>query len=422
MTQTLLKPAAGLLQHRLANGLTIIAQQMPIEAVSFGLWVHAGSAVETDGINGMAHFLEHMIFKGSPLMPSGEFERRVEQRGGVTNAATSQDYTFYYVTIAPQDFAAIAPWQIDIVLNASLPDPAFERERLVILEEIRRSEDHPRRRVFQQAMALAFTDLPYRRPVLGPTSVIEQLHPQQMRDFHRRWYQPQAMTAVAVGNLPAETLVAGIATGFKGVAAQPLPTRAAWGAEPPFREIVRQELVDPTLSQARLVMLWRVPGMAQLEATYPLDILAHILGQGRTSRLVQDLREDRKLVSSLSVSNMVQELQGLLYISVQLPTEHLAIVETAIAEHLRRLQNEAVSTTELAQIQRQTISQFVFRNETPSSRAGLYGYYQMMAGDLTPALHYPEHIQTVTLAELQQAAQQYLAPDAYGLVIVKPSP
>ncbi len=421
MTQTPLMPASGLLQHQLSNGLTIIAQQMPVEAISFGLWVHAGSAVEADGINGMAHFLEHMIFKGSPLMPAGEFERQVEQRGGMTNAATSQDYTFYYVTVAPQDFAAIAPWQIDIVLNASIPDPAFERERLVILEEIRRAEDNPRRRLFYRAMEAAFSHLPYRRPVLGPSPVIAELQPQQMREFHRHWYQPQAITAVAVGNLAPETLVEVIAAGFAPIQTQALPPRTAWTPETVFTEIVRQEVVDPALTQARLVMLWRVPGLQQLSQTYPLDILAQILGHGRTARLVQDLREERKLVSSISVSNLAQALQGVFYISAQLPPENLPVVEAAIADHIRRLQTEPVLATELAQIQRQTISQFVFRNETPSSRAGLYGYYQMIAGDLASAFNYPQAIQAITLAELQQAAQQYLCADAYGIVVLKPA-
>ena len=216
MTSTLLKfPRLNApTLHQLSNGLTIIAEQMPVEAVNLSLWVNIGSAIESDAINGMAHFLEHMVFKGTEQLGSGEFERRIEERGAVTNAATSQDYTQYYITTAPKDFAQLAPLQIDVVLNASIPDEAFERERLVVLEEIRRSEDNPRRRTFQRAMQAAFDQLPYRRPVLGPIDVISQLKPSQMRDFHARWYQPSCITAVAVGNLPVEELIQIVADGF----------------------------------------------------------------------------------------------------------------------------------------------------------------------------------------------------------------
>ena len=169
MTSTLLKSTAiarlnSPTIHRLPNGLTIVAEQMPVEAVNLNLWNSIGSAIEPNEINGMAHFLEHMIFKGTEQLVSGEFERKIEERGAVTNAATSQDYTHYYITTAPKDFAELAPLQMDVVFNPSIPDRAFEKERLVVLEEIRRSQDNPSRRTYYRAMELAFKQLPYRRP------------------------------------------------------------------------------------------------------------------------------------------------------------------------------------------------------------------------------------------------------------------
>ncbi|WP_392535765.1 M16 family metallopeptidase [Nostoc sp. C117] len=418
--------------HKLPNGLTIIAEQMPVEAVNLNIWIKVGSAVEPDAINGMAHFLEHMIFKGTEQLASGEFERRIEERGAVTNAATSQDYTHYYITTAPKDFAELAPLQIDVVSNASIPDEAFERERLVVLEEIRRSEDNPRRRTYRRAMETAFDRLPYRRAVLGPEEVISQLKPQQMRDFHGSWYQPQSITAVAVGNLPVEELIATVAEGFT----KTLPTQHSARAkrpatanstqhsalipESPFTEIVRREFIDETLQQARLVMLWRVPGMNQLERTYGLDVLAAILGHGRTSRLVRDLREERGLVSSIGVSNMSHELQGTFYISAKCAAENLAEVENAIAQHIHSLQTELVTESEIARVRRRVANRFIFGNETPGDRSGLYGYYQSLVGDLEPAFNYPAKIQSQDATDLMQAAKEYLFPDAYGVVVVKP--
>lgn len=409
--------------HQLPNGLTIIAEQMPIDAVNLNLWIKVGSAIETDAINGMAHFLEHMIFKGTKRLISGEFERRIEERGAVTNAATSQDYTYYYITTAPQDFAALAPLQIDVVTNASIPDDAFERERLVVLEEIRRSEDNPRRRTFRKAMEVAFAQLPYRRPVLGPEEVISQLKAQQMRDFHANWYQPQSITAVAVGNLPVEELIATIAEGFTTTHNQQLTTNkslATLAPEAPFTEIVRQEFTDQSLQQARIVMVWRVPGLDKLHETYALNVLAAILGHGRTSRLVRDLREERGLASHISVSNMSHQLQGTFYISAHCPVENLKLVEEAIAQHIRTLQTEFVQESEINRVHKRVANRFIFSNETPSDRARLYGYYQTLIGDLEPAFDYPSHIQAQDATNLIQAAQKYLNPDAYGVVVMKP--
>ncbi|BAY65848.1 processing protease [Calothrix brevissima NIES-22] len=425
MTSTLIKfPRLNAPKlHQLPNGLTIVAEQMPIDAVNLSLWINVGSAVESDTINGMAHFLEHMIFKGTKRLASGEFERRIEERGAVTNAATSQDYTHYYITTAPKDFAELAPLQMDVVFNPSIEDDAFERERLVVLEEIRRSEDSPQRRTFRRAMEMAFERLPYRRPVLGPESVISQLKPQQMRDFHGSLYQPSSIAAVAVGNLPTEELIDIVAQGINETIPsknQELWVESVIHPEPAFTEVVRQEFVDESLQQARLVIVWRVPGLKYIEETYALDVLAGILGHGRTSRLVHDLREERNLVSSIAVSNMSNQLQGTFYISAKCPVENVAAVEEAIAQHIRMLQTELVKSSEIARVRRRVANRFIFGNETPSDRAGLYGYYQSMLGDLEPAFNYPANIQAQEASDLMQAAQKYLSPDAYGVVVIKP--
>jgi zinc protease len=409
----------------LPNGLTIIAEQMPVEAVNLNIYLNVGSCVETDAINGMAHFLEHMVFKGTSRLAAGEFERLVEERGAETNAATSQDYTHYYITTAPKDFAALAPLQIDVVTNPRIPDDDFAREKMVVLEEIRRSHDSSSRRIYQQAIEVAFAKLPYRRPVLGPEAVIEGVTAQQMRYFHATHYQPTAMTAVAVGNLPVEELIDIVADGFASQTGT-VPTAEFVGKkvhptpEPPFSRIVRKEHIDPSLKQARLIMVWRVPGLLDLSETYPLDILAAILSSGRTSRLVKELREERQLVNSISVSNMSNRIQGLFYLSAQLPSENIAQVEQIITEHISRLQTTLVTEAEISRIRRQVANRYIFGTETPSDRADLYGYYQSIVGDLTPALNYPQQIQSLDATTIQLAARQYLSPSAYGVIAVKP--
>ncbi|WP_071517736.1 pitrilysin family protein [Geitlerinema sp. PCC 9228] len=409
--------------RRLDNGLTVVAEQLPVEAVNLSLWLQVGSAVEPDSINGMAHFLEHMIFKGTPRLAGGEFERLVEERGAITNAATSQDYTHYYITTAPADFRDLGPLQTEVILNASIPDAAFEPERNVVLEEIRRSQDNPQRRLYQQMAQMAFPSLPYRRPILGPAEVVANLTPQQMRDFHRQWYHPQAITAVAVGNLPVEKLIDTVLAGFSQVEPPTTapPNNPDCPSEAPFTQIERQELTDSSLQQARMVMLWRVPGLNRISQTYALDVLASILGQGRTSRLVQSLREQQGLVSRVVAGNLSHRHQGMFYISAQLPPENLAAAEAEIDRHLRQLQQELVSPSEMARVRTQVANRYIFGNETPSDRANMYGYYQSQLEDLSLAFDYPSCIQSLQAEDLQKAAQQYLSPQAYGMVILRPA-
>lgn len=399
---------------------------MPLPVVSFDLWIRAGASVETEAEQGMAHFLEHMIFKGSQRLANGEFEQWVEQRGGATNAATSQDYTHYYVTVAPQDFTAVVPQQLDLVNHAQIPTEPFYREQPVILEEIRRAEDSPRRRLFKAAMQLAFTQLPYRRPVLGSVESVSGFVPEQMRQYHQTWYQPQQMTAVVVGHLPTDVMIAAIAEGCEQIgpvqaASAPTAPRSAWSPEPAFQTVLRQEVIDDSLTQARLMMFWRVPGLNQLTDTYPLDVLARILGQGRTSRLVKDLRDGQGIVTSIGATNLSQQWQGIFAVSAQLAVEHLPQVEAAIAQHIESLQQDSITPGELAQVQRQAANQFIFRTEAPASRAHLYGYYQTVVGDIAPVFTYTPAIQTLTQADIQAAAQQYLSASAYGIVILRPS-
>ncbi len=413
-------------RYQLSNGLTIIAEQIPIEAVNFGIWLNIGSRIESDSINGMAHFLEHMIFKGTPRLPLGEFERRVENKGAITNAATSQDYTNYYITTAPQDFAELGPLQIDVLLNPSLQSSDFQQERPVILEEIYRSADNVQRRIYQKSTEMAFKRLPYRRPVLGTSEVIEQLTEQQMRYFHATNYQPRAMTAVAVGNLPTQELIDIVADGFAAYSHQDAAPDFA-GAnhdllpEEPFRTIQRQEIVDPDLQQTRLILMWRVPGTQQLANTYALDVAAAILGQGRTSRLVADLREERQLVTGISASNSSYALQGIFSISAQLPTANLAEVEERILAHIANLGHQPIEAAEIDRIRRQVANRHIFGNETPSARGSMYGYYQAVTGDFQAGIDYPANIQAVETADIQAAVCQYLNPQAYAVLTVLPS-
>lgn len=419
MTSTLVKPTSlhsPTITH-LSNGLTIIAEQIPVSAINLNIWFSVGSSIEPDNINGMAHFLEHMIFKGTANLPLGAFERLLEARGAVTNAATSQEYTHFYFTCAPQDFGDILPLQLDLVLNPLLPQVEFERERMVVLEEIRRSSDNPPRRIYERMMNLAFPYLPYHRPILGTQTIIENLTPQQMRNFHDTWYQPSTMTVVAVGNLPVEELTTTIVKSLDNVNSNPLPSRLEYTPESLFDDVIIDEYIDKDLQQSRLMLMWRVPGLNHLTDTIPLDVLAVILGKGKLSRLFQDLREKHRLVTRISASNMTNQIQGLFYIAVQLPQENIPEVKDRILSHISHIQEKGVTIQELQRVSQIVANQFIFQSEKPSDRSNLYGYYYSQMGTITPALEYSNKIRQLTIENLQKTAQDFLNLNGYGVLI-----
>jgi predicted Zn-dependent peptidase len=402
----------------LANGATVIAQRMPGATVNFSLWMGCGSQHEPDKYNGMAHFLEHMVFKGNDRIPLGQFEQRVERVGGMTNAATSQEYTQFFVTTAPQDFPEVAPLLIDLVMAPGLAAEEFQRERQVVLEEIRRAQDVPQRRLMQRVLELAFAGLPYARPVLGPAAGVAQLTPAAMRQFHQQWYGPERLTAVVVGDLAVERLLE--------VVVPDLQNRHGGDVAPscPFPNPVRtclyqEEMVDD-VQQARLVLSWRVPGLKDFNTVCALDALAMILGQGRTSRLVWELRHERGWVTGITVQNMSFVHQGLFWIGVQAPATHLPAVLDLIGEHMARLAAEPIGAVELEHLRRRVASRFIFANETPAERAGLYGYYQTVLGDISPGLGYPGTVASLQAHVLQQVAQTYLTPTLMGQVVMRP--
>ena len=419
MTLTLVRPNCvhSPTITELPGGLTIIAEQITVSAVNLNIWFNVGSAIESDNINGMAHFLEHMIFKGSAKLASGEFERLLEAKGAVTNAATSQEYTHFHFTCAPQDFAQILPLQLDLVLNPLLPSPEFDREKMVVLEEIRRSHDNPPRRISERMMNNLFPNLPYHRPILGTTEIIENLTCQQMQSFHDSWYQPSGMTVVAVGNLPVEELTETIINSLTIDKINVQPERINYQPESPFKEIITDEYTDSSLQQSRLMLMWRVPGLNNLSETLPLDVLAVILGQGKLSRLFRDLRENRRLATRISASNMTNQIQGAFYIAVQLSQENILQVKDAILNHLADIQANGVTQEELNRVCQVAANQFIFQSEKPSDRANLYGYYYSQVKSLIPALEYAEKIRNLTTEDIQQAAQKFLNLNAYGVVV-----
>jgi len=404
---------------RLDNGLAVIHQHLPATPVAVvDVWVRAGTNAEPDDWYGMAHFLEHMIFKGSKRVAPGEFDWAIENSGGITNAATSHDYAHFFIATAAQNLNATLPYFADILLDAAIPDEEFVRERDVVLEEIRSCQDDPDWLGFQALCETLYEDSDYGRSILGTEEQIWQRTPNQMRCFHRTLYQPENMTVAIVGGIDQEAALSLVNATF-----DPFNTRSECPPRthcppPPLAEVRRTELRLPRLEQARLLLGWLAPGVEALDVACGLDLLAALLASGRSSRLVRELREEQRLVLDIGCEFSLQQGASLLTIAAWLEPEYLERVEAAIVEALIALQTQPVSPLELARAKRQLCNDYAFSTETPAQLAGLYGYYNTIASAELSVL-YPERIQRLQADDLQALACQYMTPDRYAAVTLR---
>lgn len=406
--------------HRLENGLLLIHQQVSAApVVTVDVWVRAGAAVEPEPWFGMAHFLEHMIFKGTDRLLPGSFDQIIENRGGVTNAATSHDYAHFFISTAAADLPETLPHLADLLLHAAIPDQEFELERDVVLEEIRQSFDDPDGLGFQVLLETLYQSHPYGRPVLGDAVKLLERSPQEMRWFHQAHYQPENMTVVVVGDVAWEQTLELADRAFAEFSNRADCPRPAIKREPPLTEIRRQTLELPRLGLARLMLGWVGPGVDSLRHAYGLDLLSALIASGRTSRLVRELREERYLVQDINSGFSLQRDSSLFTITAWLDPAHLDQVEAIIGDRLSELGSVPIGEVELKRCQRLLCNDYAFSTETASQLAGLYGYYSTIAQPEL-AVAYPQVIPSFKPDELQYLANQYLSPLRYAAVVLQP--
>lgn len=405
---------------QLSNGLTVIHQHLPATSVVVSdIWVNAGAIAEPESWSGMAHFLEHMIFKGSPKVMVGEFDWLIESTGGVANAATSYDYAHFYLTTAAAHFGQTLPCLADILLRANIPDEEFIREREVVIEEIHSSHDDPDFIGYQALCQNTYLRHPYRRSILGELDLLLEHTPNQMRCFHRTYYQPENMTIIIVGGIEQEEALTIVNENFSNFSVRSECPPNKIEVEPFLTEIRRQELYLPRIEQARLLMAWICPGAELLEEAIALDLIALTLTGGRSSGLVRELREERQLVMDIDCSLSLQRDSSLFSIGALLDSEHLEMVEHMICDRLQQLHHNLIPPAEIASAKRQLINDYIFSTETPSQLASVYGFYNIVATAADSAL-YPQMIHQLQPEQLQAIAQRYLSPEHYAVTILKP--
>jgi zinc protease len=403
-------------RHILPNGIPLIVQEhRGSDVVALQLWVRAGARDEGPAELGLAHYLEHMLFRGTTSRPGGFVERDVEGVGGRMNAGTSWDYTFYYVTLPAQRLKPGLEMMADIAVNASLDSEVLDKEKEVVLEEMRFSDDTPRRLLSREVYNQLFAGHPYGRQVIGTPELIRGLTRETLSAFYRRHYVPEAFAVVVVGAVDPEQVVAIARSTFGRLArsgtSPRLPT-AAPGFSPRRRDIVHPG------THAYLGMAWPAPRIDHAD-TPALDVLASIFGRNRTSRLVQSLRERDGLVVSVGSSFTALEAAGAITVTAQLDPDKLERVETQILAEVRRIRDAGVTPAELRRAITAAEADHEFETETAEGRARALGRAET-TWTIADELAYVNRVRSVTADQVRAAARRYLDPDRFTRVALVP--
>ena len=405
-------------QFTMDNGLKVILEEnKTAPVVALQIWVKIGSADERDEEAGMCHFVEHMLFKGTEKRKVREAAREIESLGGTINAYTSYDQTVYHITLASR----YAETGLDILSDAiqhSTFDPLeFEREREVILEEIRRGEDDPSRRLFKQTMAILYRQHPYRRPVIGYEKTIRSIQRDKMVSFFKKWYAPNHMVLIAVGDFNTDEMEGKVRSTFKEFKPSPerFPNRIPEPKQGETQAMTSHGNFKETYLQIALPI-----SSARDEDTPALDVLSHLLGGGEPSRLVQKIKLEKGLVHSIYASSYTPKEPGLFIIGATLTAENVEKTIEAILEEVNRLRTEGVTAEELHRVKVNIESNLIYGRQTVQGQAGKIGFYEVAAGDVQFEKEYMRRVALLQNEDIQKVLTKYFKGHPLSISILAP--
>ena len=414
------EPDSARLLFTLDNGLQVAIQEdrfAPVVAVQ--MWVKAGSADETPDVAGAAHVHEHMLFKGTPSRPVGAIAGEIESSGGTINAFTTADHTVYHVVVASRHFSDGLGVLADAIRNSTFDPGELDKELQVVMEEWKRGEDSPGTRAATELFELAFRRHPYGRPVIGYRETIKALTRERVVNFYRRWYHPNNMTLVIVGDLDPSAARQEVGRHFESAAREPLPDRPR-PAEPAQTE-PRVSVVDMNVEEDYLYLGFPLPP-AEHEDIFALDLLSFIVGGGESSRLVQTLQAERELVNWITASAYTPADAGLFIVAAaaERPKLHPAL-ERSLAL-LFGYRHELVSQAELDRARTNLAGDFIYRRETVQGQARQLGYFLTVFADPDYERRYLAGLAAVTPEDVRRVARRYLSATTLNAVILGRSP
>jgi len=389
----------------LANGVRLIIQEhRTADVVALQLWVGVGGRDEAPAERGYSHLVEHMLFKGTDHLPRGFMDREVEAVGGRANAATSHDYTYYHMLLPAARVARGIEVLADMAFNATFDPEEIVREREVVFEEVRLGQDNPRTVLRRRLHEVAFEGSAYGFPVLGDAAALRAATRATLRDYYRRHYVPENMALVVVGAVSPAEVRAAVTRSFGAVARAGHLREVP--APPSGLDAGRRGVVDRPEREAWLGLAWTAPGLGDPDM-FSLDLLAHVLGGSRSSRLNQALRERARIVSSIGAGYSALQSAGLLTITAQLEPRDEGQVEAAILEEVRRVREEGVTVAELERAITASESAHEFSRETAEGLAQAYGRAETL-WSLEAEHRYLDEIRSVTREQIRESARRYL--------------
>jgi zinc protease len=408
---------AEVTRRELPNGVRVVIQEhRASDVAAVQLWVTVGGRDEAATELGLSHYLEHMLLKGTTSRPFGFIGREVEGAGGRMNAGTSLDYTYYHTVLPAHRAVAGLDMLADIAANASLDPGALEREKLVVLEEMRLGEDNPRRHLMRHLYGLALEGHPYGRPVIGSPGLVRALTRETLLAYYRRHYVPEAFTLVVVGAVDPRAVLAAAERTFgrlprRGVRRLPVPA-------PPAAQARRVEMSRPG-RQAYLGFAWLAPKIDHAD-TPAVDLLVRVLGHGRGSRLTRTVRDRLGLVSSIGSGYFALEGAGTVTVTAQLEPGNVGRAEAEILGEVARLREEGVSESERRRAITAAEARHEFAMETAEGRAFALGRAETV-WRIEDELGYVDRLRAVSLEQIRAAARRYLDPERYTRLAFVPA-
>jgi zinc protease len=406
-------PAAGPKRELLPNGLVLITQEhRAAEVVALQLWVRVGGRDENASELGLSHYLEHMLFKGTPTRPPGSIDTLIEGLGGTSNAFTSYDYTHYDVVVPARALRPAVELVADIGVNASFPPKEIASEKAVVFEEMALVEDDPEKFAARRLGELAYSPHPYGRPILGTRDKIEALTREPLLAYYKKYYVPRNMALVVIGAATHAQVRAAVDATFGKLPGGEV-TRPDLAPAPDLRGGRRADVSRPE-QQAYLALGWRAASTSDPD-TYAVDLLTYILGDSPSSRLNVAVRERDRLVFSIESNYIPSQQAGLVNVTARLDPGNLDHAEASIREVIRRVRDEGVTDAERDRAMITAESHYAFDIETAEGLARVYGQGET-TWTLADELRYLERLRKVTPAEIQAVARKYLGDDNYARV------
>jgi zinc protease len=409
------------------NGYTVVIKEIhsnPI--VMIDTWVKTGSINETDANNGVAHFLEHLFFKGTCNHKRGEFEKILESKGGVFNAETSKDYTHYYIKIASNYFDTALDLQSDMLLNVAIPQDELDMERKVVQEEIRRGKDEPSDILFENLNSILFKQHPYKRKVIGTEQIVGSIPRDKIFEFHDKWYTPANMTTVIVGDVDADKILPLVKAKFMncqskttGGKVRPSSYRINYPKEAYITQKT-EKIAKGKYNTGYLMIGFKGTDISNKKDNYALDLAAIILGDGRTSRLYQSIKEKKHLATSIDAGNFSMRDDGIFYVSATFDPQKYNELNKAIVQELHTLASSKVTDEELQKAKTLLQRSYIYSNESVGSISNSLGYDMTVGGDISYYTEYLNDINKITANDITLAVNKYIRDNRMAVSVVLP--